>query len=277
MNPMVVRISMVQPKSFGDDESKNVDVALSYVDEAADQGGNIVCFPEGYPGPFWERFHFHKERRKYDWLRVMSEKAKERGVYVIAGGLEDIDDTTYFDYLKLIGPDGKVVGRYNRTTPKGPYLFDDGYRVGDSLPVFDTKYGKVGMLTCSEVYEPELSRVLALQGAEMIFLPSGGLIGELWPTWKALIWARAIENLAYTGTCQHIFGVEDGIAMVAGPEGVLGERKEAGVLTVGIDLSRTRWLREQQEEIAFPKQYKVVPGTLDWRRPDLYRKSYQKW
>jgi predicted amidohydrolase len=268
---------MVQPRTFPDDEINNVGAALSYVDDAADDGGKIVCFPEGYPGPFWERFHFHKKPRKYDWLAPMSKKAKERGVYVIAGGLEDIGRGKYFDFLKLIGPDGKLVGRYNRTTPMGPYLFDAGYEVGDSLPVFQTKYGKVGMLTCSEVYEPELSRVLALQGAEMIFLPSGGLIGELWPTWKTLVWARAIENLAYTGTCQHMFGVEDGIAMVAGPEGVVAEKKDEGVLTVDIDLSRSRWLRKQQEEITFPKKYRVVPGTLDWRRPDLYRKSYPRW
>lgn len=272
-----LKISVVQPSSFADDEEKNVDKALGYVDEAASQGGKIICFPEGYPGPFWERFHFHKERRKYDWFGPMSEKAKEKGVYVIAGGLEDIDDKTYYDFLKLIGPDGKLVGRYNRTTPKGPYLFDEGYVTGNSLQVFDTKFGKVGMLTCSEVYEPELSRVLALQGAEIIFLPSGGLIGELWPTWKALIWARAIENLAFTATCQHMFGMEDGIAMVAGPEGVLGERKEAGVLTVDVDLERVRWLRGQQEKITFPKLYRVVPGTLEWRRPNLYKKSYSDW
>lgn len=274
---MKVRISVAQPLSFSEDETRNVDAALRYIDTAAQEGAKIICFPEGYPGPFWERFHFHKKRRKYDWLDAIGRRAKEKGMYIVAGGLEDIDEQRYYDYLLLIGPDGKVVGRYNRTTPLGPYLFDEGYQVGNELPVFETIYGKIGLLTCSEVYAPELSRVLALKGAEMIFLPSGGLIAELTPTWKALVWARAIENLAYTATCQHMFGVEDGIAMIASPEGILGERKDEGILTVEVDLSRIRWLREQQEEITFPKKYKVVPGTLKWRRPELYRDSYRDW
>jgi len=274
---MNVSISVVQPKAFGENEEKNVEEALRYIDEAASEGAKIICFPEGYPGPFWERFYFSKEPKSYDWTQTLCSKAREKEVYVIAGKLEYIDEKNYYDILLLIDDDGKIAGKYKRTTPLGPYLFDEGYQVGDDLPVFKTPYGVLGLLTCSEVYAPELSRVLALKGAEIIFLPSGGLIAELTPTWKALVWARAIENLAYTATCQDVFGVEDGIAMIAGPEEILGEKKDAGVLTATLDLDRVRWLREQEEKIEFPKKYKVVPGTLKWRRPRLYRNSYADW
>ncbi len=274
---MEVRISVVQPKSFRENEERNVEWALRYIDVAAKEGAKIICFPEGYPGPFWEKFYYYKEPKIYDWTEKVCSKAKERGVYVIAGKLEYVDDKNYYDILLLINPDGKIAGRYERTTPVGPYLFDNGYQVGNDLPVFETPYGVLGLLTCSEVYSPELSRVLALKGAEIIFLPAGGLIAELTPTWKTLVWGRAIENLAYTATCQQVFGVEDGIAMIAGPEKILGEKKDEGILTTTIDLERIRWLREQEEKIEFPKKYMVVPGTLKWRRPELYRNSYKNW
>ncbi len=98
-----------------------------------------------------------------------------------------------------------LVGRYNRTIPKGPWIYKGGrfwdydYQEADDVPVFDTPFGKVGILICSEVYSPELSRLLALKGAEIIFLPAGVCKYELHETWRNLIWSRAIENLAYHG------------------------------------------------------------------------------
>ena len=80
---------------------------------------------------------------------------------------------------------------------------------GDSFPVFDTEHGKVGLAMCSEVYMPEVSRALALRGAEIIFMPAGKDKNRLWATWRTLIWARAIENLAIVVTNPEISSVRD--------------------------------------------------------------------
>ena len=274
---MKLKISVVQTKSFsGEREKENINSAVGYIDTAADQGAKIICFPEMYPGPVHPSIDFDTS--------ALYKKAKERGVYVIRGKRESTGSKGMHNICaELIGPEGKSIGVYRRTTPSGPYVYKDidtwgfDYQQEDELPVFETEFCKIGVLICSEVYIPELSRILALKGAEIVFFPSGGLINELMPTWKVMVQARAIENLMYTGACQNLYGVEEGIGMIAGPEGILVEERYEAVLVAEVDLARIHWLREQDEKIEMPKQYRVVPGTLRWRRPEIYRKNYQDW
>jgi len=222
---MKVKLSVIQPRSFElDEEPKNLDAALGYIDQAAAQGAQIVCCPELYPGPVHPSVDFD--------TTPLFDKAREKGIYLIRNKREPVQDG-HTICAELIGPDGKSIGTYRRTTPDlSPYIYRDipqwnfHYVAANELPVFDTDFGKIGVLICSEVYVPELTRVLAVKGAKMVFYPSGGCINELIPTWKIMVQARAIENLIYTAACQNIYGVEEG---------------------------------------------RVVPGTLRWRRPELYR------
>ncbi|MGQ0569635.1 MAG: carbon-nitrogen hydrolase family protein [Armatimonadota bacterium] len=273
-----VRLAVVQPRAFrGKDESRNVDAALGYLDQAAQGGAKIVCFPEGYPGPA-------NPEREYRSIPHIQSKAKEHRIHVVASRIERADTGRgHHMVLYLVGPDGEIHGRYRRTTPEGPYVYKDiedwqfDYVVGDELPVFETIHGRLGLLVCSEVYAPELARILALKGAELVLMPAGALLNEMLPTWRTMVWARAIENLMYTAACQNIFGVEEGVAMIAGPEEVLAQSGRPGVLIVDLDMDRIRWLRDQDEKIEMPKQYRVMPGTLRWRRPQLYQKNFSTW
>jgi len=265
---MKLRIAAIQPKSYEfENEPRNLEAALDYIDRAADEGARIICCPEMYPGPVHPSVDFD--------TTPLFDKARERKVYLIRSKREAAGSSHHV-CGELIGPDGKSIGTYRRTTPGSPYVYRDipswdfDYVPADDLPVFDTEFGKIGVLICSEVYVPELTRVLVLQGARMVFYPSGGCINELMPTWKILIQARAIENLIYTATCQNIYGVEEGIGMICGPEGVLAEDRGEAVLVAEVDLDRQQWLRDQDEKIEMPKKYRVVPGTLRWRRPELY-------
>ena len=97
---------------------------------------------------------------------------------------------------------------------------------------------------CSEVYMPEVARALALRGAELIFMPAGTDKRRLWATWRTLIWARAIENLAVVVTTQNLFNHgERGLAMVAAPEEILFESTAPGLSVVDVDLDRLRAMR----------------------------------
>ena len=85
---------------------------------------------------------------------------------------------------------------------------------------------------CSEAYMPEVTRALALRGAELIFMPAGTDKRRLWASWRNLIWSRAIENLAIVVTTQNLFShAERGLAMVATPEEILFESTAAGFLS----------------------------------------------
>jgi predicted amidohydrolase len=261
-----------------DAQEKNIEKAREYVAEAAKQGAKFICFPETYPGPW-------KAPLSYSPVAPLEEMARKHGVYIVAGANCPVPGNPKRGYTSqvLVGPEG-LVGRYNRTIPKGPWIYKGGrfwdydYQEDDELPVFDTAFCKVGILICSEVYSPELSRLLALKGAEVIFLPAGICKYELHETWRNLIWSRAIENLAYTVTCQNILGAEHGLAMICSPEEILVESVKPGIFIAECDFERIRWLREERDLYGPPMPWRTKPGVLrDWRRSELFRKNFADW
>ncbi|MDP6484626.1 MAG: carbon-nitrogen hydrolase family protein [Nitrospinota bacterium] len=160
----------------------------------------------------------------------------------------------------------------------GGRYWDFHYVPGDEYPVFETERGQVGLAMCSEVYMPEVTRALALRGAEMIFLPAGVDKLALWATWRNLIWSRAIENLAVVVTTRNPFGSEEkGLAMVATPEEVVFETTKAGLFIVEVGLERVRDLRSQRDEVDSASRNAAKAGALtQWQRPEMYDKFFPR-
>jgi len=269
-----VKISAVMPKSFRyDEEKKNIDIALSYIDKAADMGTKIISLPEGFPGPYTGEVN-------WDASPKICEKAKEREVYVIFGGVERANEKNKNLFClteKIANPNGKIVATYRRMQPDHPDIGHALMNGKDILPgedfcILETEYGNIGLLICSEIWCPELPRILALSGADIIYAPIGGLVYELTKAWKNLLWTRALENHVYVVASQNLYGMEEGICMIAGPEEILAERSEEGIITVDIDLDRLDWLREHDQNLELPKQYKSIPGSYKYRRPEKYKK-----
>jgi predicted amidohydrolase len=120
-------------------------------------------------------------------LALVAEKAKQYHTYVIIGGLRD-PQVPYrhggrASWAYVWDRGGQVVGKYRIS------------QYGDSveLPVFPTDFGVIGIILCGDIYSQEISRSLALQGAEIIFCPS-----QSWgPSGQFNLWmqqARAIDN-----------------------------------------------------------------------------------
>jgi predicted amidohydrolase len=267
-----VTLAAVQPLAFrGAEEHKNIQRALSYMDEAAAAGAQIISFPEGYPGPYYGELTYDPD----DQIR---ERAHAHGMYVVYSRLETAPDDPnyYYCILRLIDRNGDVLGSYRRlqTTPThvNDVLFGKDLVRGpeEDLVVYETEVGNLGLLICSEVYSPELARVLTLKGADILFYPIGGLIYELTDTWKTMIWARAIENLVYVAASQNLYGCEEGVGTIAGPEQVLAQSKQPGMLLARLDLDRLQELRDLDQRLDLPMPYRVIPGLLRWRRPELY-------
>jgi predicted amidohydrolase len=145
--------------------------------------------------------------------------------------------------------------------------------------VFHTAQGKVGLAMCSEAYMPEVTRALALRGAELIFMPAGTDKGKLWASWRNLIWSRAIENLAIVVTTQNLFShAERGLAMVAAPEEVLFESTAAGFYVVDVSLERAREMRTTLDALGSSASYGAKQGVLgpQWQRPELRAAMYPR-
>jgi predicted amidohydrolase len=281
---MTFRIAVVQPVTNPiAEEEKNVADAVAFVGRAAAEGAHFVCFPETYPGPW-------RMPAKFDPTQSMAEAAKKHKIHVVYGTIEPIshNEATAYNLINMAYPDGRTV-KYRRTHPNGPWIYTGGewwefqYVAGDEFPVFDTPHGKVGLAMCSEVYMPEVSRALALRGAEIIFMPAGTDKRKLWATWRHLIWARAIENLAVVVTTQNIFhnadgSIDRGLAMVAAPEEVLCESTAAGMFTVDVSLDRLRDMRGSRDEVGSARGFAAKQGVLgeQWQRPDLHHRIFAK-
>ena len=109
---------------------------------------------------------------------------------------------------------------------------EQGAVPGNSLPVFTTDFGKIGILICWDSAFPEVSRILALNGAEILFCPIWGDVrGE--ESWKITARSRAIDNGVYFVT-----SIFDGHSVIVNPAGdVLKESGTQGtLLTADIDL-----------------------------------------
>jgi predicted amidohydrolase len=278
---MTFRIAIVQPIAHqpGEDE-RNVADAVGYVERAAAEGAHFVCLPETYPGPW-------RMPATFDPTAAIVEAARRHGVHVVFGTIEPIDAqaATAYNLICMAYPDGRAPARYRRTHPNGPWIYTGGtawefqYVPGDAFPVFDTEHGKVGLAMCSEVYMPEVARALALRGAELIFMPAGKDKRLLWATWRTLIFARAIENLALVVTTQNLFThAERGLAMVAAPEEILFESTAAGLSVVDVSLDRVRYLRSTRDVVGSSEQCAAKQGLLgpQWQRPELYDAIYPR-
>jgi predicted amidohydrolase len=114
--------------------------------------------------------------------------ARKHNMYIVAGLLER-DEHLVYNVAVLLDPDGKIAGKYRKVClPRGE--IEAGCAPGREYPVFQTRFGKLGMMVCYDGFFPEVARQLTNNGAEVI----------AWPVWGCnpmLAAARACENSVY--------------------------------------------------------------------------------
>lgn len=136
-------------------------------------GKDYAAAAEPIPGPSTEYF---------------GALAKQHDLYLVVGLIERSGHLIY-NVAVLIGPDGKVAGKYRKVAlPRSEIA--GGIAPGNEYPVFETRFGKLGMMVCYDGFFPEVARQLTIHGAEVI----------AWPVWgcnPSLAKARACENHVY--------------------------------------------------------------------------------
>jgi predicted amidohydrolase len=215
-----IGVAMIQQRVLPgiENRERNLERALQLIDVAMHGKGDLgtvdivglaetfaTGFPSFYP-PDREVFAEWGERlpdtpgeypAKSTILGVLSEKAREHRVWIQAGSILETDaDGEIQNTAVLLDDEGRFVGKYTKVqpwTPEPPYA-------RATLPVFDTPLGVIGMNICYDGSFPEISRILALKGAEIIFRPSemnDPLNARGWEWWQIENRARAIENHCY--------------------------------------------------------------------------------
>lgn len=260
-------LAMAQPRRIaGNDGSPNVDHAVTLVEQAAATGADLVCFPEFSPGPVRAADAF------YDAGPAMAAAAKAGNISVVWSRTEICEDDLARLVVYVVGRDGGTVLRYERTHPatisnaEGGGLISPGPQFGN----FEVDGVQIGIVVCSEMWTPEVARIVALRGAEIILSPAGGGFTSLTRNWQVINQARAIENQCYVGLTNNLWGDEQGAAMITGPEHPLAFAGRQELVVATLDLERVRWLRERNDSMAEPKNFDSIPGLLRARRPEMY-------
>ena len=249
----VVAAMRVAPKKW--DKEYNFGLLERYAREAAARGAKMVVTCEGFldgytanpkstPDTSRDRFFAVGERLDGPLLKRVGELARELKIYLSLGFAERAGERMH-NSLVVFSPEGEIVLHYSKT-----HCMDEPYCTpGDEFPVAKTDLGTLGALICYDRRFPEVPRILALKGAQILLIPAYGRDGE---RNEALLRTRAWENSVW------IVYVRQNQALVINPSGkILARDKGEG------------------DELLFARialgEEKGTQEILRRRSPELYR------
>ena len=242
----------------------DVDANLAYVREAlgcvAGQGANLAVLPE-----MWSTGFAYKNLNELalrtagivDELLELSSRHK----LVVVGSMPEPNGDKVFNTVFVVD-NGRLAGVYRKMHIFSFLGEDKAFNGGDSWLLADTTIGKIGVIICYDLRFPELSRRLALEGAQVL------CVSAQWPKprqehWRTLLRARAMENQLFVVSCNAcgLIGKLDffGMSMIINPKGdVLEEAgEEVCEILAGLDMQTMTDWRAQ------------IPCFKD-RKPDCY-------
>src|SRR5262245_11599189 len=252
------------------DVPANLDAILR---QAADVDADLIVFPEcalsGYGFDSAEKAVRAAEPIPGPSTELIARACRDLDRWAVVGMLErDAATGALYNSAAVIGP-GVVAGVYRKNHL--PFLGVDRFTAkGDrGLPVFETPFGKIGVLICYDLSFPEAARVLKLDGAQLICVPTN------WPEAASIScdyspFVRAHENHVHVATANRI-GTESGFrfpgrSRIVDCTGALlaaaGDGK--ALLTAELDLSKSL----ENRQVIEPGRYEV--DRIAHRRPDLY-------
>ena len=223
----------------------NMAVLEAMVKEAADKVVDVLmtceCFLDGYcvsktgvpgrmSGELRERFESMAQPEDSPYLQKASQLCQQYSIGMIFG-LSTLEDGKIYNTAVLFGKDGREIGRYHKSHL---YVHDLNYEPGNDFPVYDTPWGKIGMLICADRRWPEAARTLRVRGAEMILIPTYGMRHEVNTMWMR---TRAYENECYLAFCH------PNVAYICNPLGEIDawlESNVPGILVHDIDPAKCR-------------------------------------
>ena len=258
----MVTVAAVQMASVIGEVDKNLEKARRLVEQAALQGANLVCLPELFnTGYFCHTGHF--DNVYFDLAEPLDGKtitafrniSRETGITIIVPFFEYSKPGVYYNSACLINERGEIVGCYRKAhIPWSMTGWEKFYmRPGYELSVYNTSYGKVGIMICYDRDFPETARTLGLKGAEIIVVPNGAP-AALTEIWKSIMQTRAYENQTFVvGACltgrtdeeHHEFS---GHSLAVNPFGQIEKQlqREEGILLAELDLSLIHQARKKR-------------------------------
>ena len=264
-----IRIAAVVFNSIVNQPQHNLDRMESFIDQAKSQAADLICFPElnvtGYstkasveesaepvPGPISRRLH---------------QMARDHQITILAGmAQKGVNESIYAGHL-VVTPQ-ETLGSYQKVHIAPPEL--GIFSAGDAIPLFEIAGTKLGIQLCYDAHFPELSTRMAVEGADVIFMPHAsprGTPSQKLTSWLRHLTARAFDNGVYIVACNQTGdngnGLQfPGVAVVIDPSGDVLEKDTSGregLLIADLKADRMAAVRGHRMRYFLPN-----------RRPDLY-------
>jgi omega-amidase len=199
------RIALCQMQVV-DNKEKNLDKATAMIEEAAENGAELIILPEMFNCPYdTEKFVEYAENKETSKsLEAVSKAALKNNIYLIAGSIPELLNEKLYNSSFVINRNGKIVGVHRKMhlfdiDISGQIAFKESETVtaGNKITVVETDLIKIGIAICYDIRFPELFRLMALEGAELIVVPGAFNMTTGPAHWEIILRARAIDNQIY--------------------------------------------------------------------------------
>lgn len=273
-----VKAALVQMR-VTEDKERNLRSAADAVRRAAAAGAQVVCLPEMFVCPY-ERHAFlaAREARGGRIWSALAQMAAESRVVLIGGSFPEAAEGRLYNTCFVFDAAGRQIARHRKV-----HLFDidiaggqrfresDTFSPGADLTVFDTPLGRFGVVICFDIRFPELMQLMALYGAEAVFVPASFNMTTGPVHWQLLFRARALDAQIFLLGCSAARDARSryvayGHSLAISPWGTvlaeLGAQPETLLVTLDLD-----------EALRTRAQIPVMAGA---RRTDLYELRWQR-
>lgn len=283
---MKLKIALCQ-MNVVDNKDENIKKAVNMIKKAKKKDVDIAILPEMFNCPYEnEKFvEYAENRQNSPTLKSMANIARNESIFVLTGSIpeKELDENTATENIYntsfLFNNNGEILGYHRKM-----HLFDidvkdkiyfkesDTLTAGNKITVIDTesKIGKVGIAICYDIRFPELSRLMVLEGADILIFPGAFNLTTGPAHWELLFRTRALDNQVFTIGVSPALDKEAnynafGHSIIANPWGeIVAEGSyDEELITAEIDLEEIATIREE------------LP-LLKNRRTDLYTLKYNK-
>ncbi|MEG1789450.1 MAG: carbon-nitrogen hydrolase family protein [Oscillospiraceae bacterium] len=274
-----MKVALIQ-MNISREKAVNLDRARSLIAEAARGGADFAVLPEmfccEYRNP---AFIENREPAGGAIHSMLSEAARENRIYLIGGSFPEEDGGRIYNSSFVFDRSGRQLARHRKA-----HLFDidvdggqvfresDTFSPGNEITVFDTEFGKMGLEICFDIRFPELTRIMALEGALAVFCPAAFNMTTGPAHWELSFRGRAVENQLFTLACAPARDVNGRYisyanSMAVTPWGDVLARADAEetLLYADLDLSLIGSIRRQLPLLASRRAdlYTLEPRAVD--------------
>ncbi len=255
-----LKAAMLQSHVYAD-KTENIRALCARLEALAKEKPDLVTLPEMFNCPYQSsNFPVYAEKEGEETWQALSSLAAKYEIYLSAGSVPETDEQGHiFNTAYVFDRSGKQIAKHRKM-----HLFDidveggqsfkesDTLTPGNQVTVFDTEFGKMGICICFDFRFPELVRLMALEGAQVILVPAAFNMTTGPAHWEILFRTRALDNQVYTlGTAPardvHSGYTSWGHTIAVSPWGdIMGQMEEKeGFMIQTLDLDRVKKVRQE--------------------------------